>query len=163
MRSLILLRHGEAQRAAATGRDIDRALAPAGVRAAAATACALADRGLAPDVVLVSSARRTQETWVAAQAALPVATVRVESALYHASATQILQLAQAEAGACVMVVGHNPGLGELTDRLSRAGADAHALAHFHTHGFPTAAAAVFSHDAHGRWRLDAFLIPEDAA
>ncbi|PVM91782.1 histidine phosphatase family protein [Caulobacter radicis] len=155
MDRLILMRHGKAERHAAQGGDFERALAERGRQDVALIASALASRGLCPDLVLVSAARRTRETWEAAAGAFPGATAQVLRSLYHAEAQEVLAAvreADAPAGT-VMVVGHNPGLHDLSLRLAQGGlADAAELTKLRGR-FPTATAAVFDIDASGAPRL----------
>jgi phosphohistidine phosphatase len=155
MDRLILMRHGKAERHAAQGGDFERALAERGRQDVALIASALASEGFAPDLVLVSAARRTRETWEAAAGAFPGATAEIEKSLYHAEAQEVLAAvreADAPAGT-VMVVGHNPGLHDLSLRLALGGpADATELSKLRGR-FPTATAAVFDIDASGAPRL----------
>lgn len=163
MDRLILLRHGKAERDSASGDDFDRKLAPRGVRESAAMAETLADLGLIPDIVLVSPAARTQETWAACEAAFPKAHARVENELYLAEERVVRRLAEAagQHSATVMVVSHNPGLQDLTIRLlSEGSAPATLIARAHA-AFPTAAAAVFLFDAAGRPAYDGLFFPKD--
>jgi phosphohistidine phosphatase len=104
--------------------------------------------------VLVSPAVRARQTWAAAAPAFPPAEVRLEEALYHAEASDIRRVAltQGEAFATVMVVGHNPGLHDLTLELFAEG-DGQGPSR-QLRGFPTAAAAVFLFDARGRPAFD---------
>lgn len=161
MDRLILLRHGKAERESVSGDDFDRKLTHRGVRESAAAAAHLADLGLVPDLVLVSPAARTRETWAAAQESFPGAAWRVEPSLYHAEERVVRKLAEdaGETSRVVMVVGHNPGLQELVIRLLNEGstpspliARAHAM-------FPTATAAVFLFDATGRPAYDGLFFP----
>ena len=62
MQRLILLRHGKADSVSALGGDLERGLTDRGRRDAALMGRVLADAGFTPDLVLVSSARRTCET-----------------------------------------------------------------------------------------------------
>ena len=78
MDRLILLRHGKAERDSESGDDFDRKLTARGVRESAATAATLADMGMIPDLVLVSSSARTRGTWAAAQGAFPEVADRFE-------------------------------------------------------------------------------------
>lgn len=157
MRRLILIRHGEAQARAPSGRDIDRALTVAGQAAAAHTAAALAAEGFCPDVALVSDAMRARQTWQAARAALDVSIVEFKRELYHASAEATLMVAGSRPEASVAVVGHNPGLQYLTlSLLRREGAEAAVIARVEAE-FPPGAAAVFDFDAQARPRLEALL------
>ena len=162
MNRLILLRHGEAERQSASGADFDRRLAPAGVRETAAMGETLADLGLCPDVVLVSTAARTRDTWAALSSAFPDAEVRFEDELYHADTPTVRRLAEAaRPSGVVMVVGHNPGLQDLAVRLLSEGSAAPSLIDRCRSGFPTASAAVFLVDDHGRHNYDGLFFPRD--
>ncbi len=156
MDRLILLRHGKAERDSASGDDFDRKLTERGVRESAAMAATLADLGLIPDLVLVSPAARTRGTWAAAEGAFPQAASRIEQSLYHAEERVVRQLAESagQSSKAVMIVGHNPGLQELTIRLLAEGsAPSTLMARAHA-SFPTASAAVFLFDAAGRPSYD---------
>jgi phosphohistidine phosphatase len=163
MRRLILLRHGKAESTAPTGGDFERGLTDSGRRDAALVAAALAETGCAPDLVLVSTARRAMETWEAAGAACPKARMAPARELYHASADALAEAIDAagESVGALMIVGHNPGLHELAltlmvspkSRVEKTLADS----------FPTAAAAVFQLHDDGRFEFERFLTPRDAA
>jgi phosphohistidine phosphatase len=151
MDRLILMRHGKAEQHAASGGDFERALAPRGQNDAALMGKVLAKADLSPDLALVSSARRTRETWEAAAPAFPNTRVETRRDLYHAEAQDVLAAIREEApdSGTVMVVGHNPGLHELAMRLAMGGpADPAKLAQLRGK-FPTATVAVFSIDADG--------------
>jgi phosphohistidine phosphatase len=164
MDRLILFRHGKAEAGSASGDDFDRRLAPRGVRASAQMGATLADLGLNPDVVLVSPAARTRETWAAAEAAFPNAKVKFDDDLYHADSGVIREVAEraGKSARTVMVVGHNPGLQELAVRLLQEGSAPASLVHRAQRKFPTAAAAVFLFDAAGRPAYDGLFFPEHA-
>jgi phosphohistidine phosphatase len=142
MQRLILLRHGKAESVAATGGDFERGLTDRGRRDAALIGRVLAEAGIAPDLALVSSARRARETWDAVSPTFPHARVENARVLYLASSEQ---LALAVAGATepvstLIIVGHNPGLHDFAMALHGAALGAgNPLAD----GFPTSAAAVF--------------------
>ncbi len=155
LRTLTLLRHGEAEPSAASGRDFDRALTAKGTADARATAAALADAGFSTDVALVSTARRAQATWEVAAGALAGVEHRAMRSLYNASATTLYEAAQAAGASSVIVVAHNPGLAEAVAGLGGA----EVLGD----GFPPASAAVFERGgAHAPWRLVRFITPEDS-
>ncbi|HEV2532812.1 SixA phosphatase family protein [Phenylobacterium sp.] len=162
MDRLILFRHGKAENESASGDDFDRRLAPRGLRESAEMGETLARLGLIPDVALVSPAARAQETWAAAQPAFPQARTQLEPELYNADPGTILQAAEAAGRGCgvVMVVGHNPGLQELTVRLLVEGSAAPAVMARPMRQFPPAAAAVFLIDANGRPAFDGLFFPE---
>jgi phosphohistidine phosphatase len=151
MDRLILMRHGKAEQHAASGGDFERALAPRGHNDSTLMGQVLAKAGLSPDLVLVSSARRTRETWAAAAPAFPKARSETRRELYHAEAQDVLAAIREGApdSGAVMVVGHNPGLHELALRLALGGsADPAKLAQLRSR-FPTATVAAFSIDADG--------------
>jgi phosphohistidine phosphatase len=141
---LILLRHGKAEADAPSGQDFDRGLTDRGRRDAALVARTLAEAGLVPDLVLVSPAARALQTWEAAAPSFPDAKVEPALALYNISPDEILLLAKndGEQARTVMVVGHNPGLGQLATLLSRQMQMSPETRAALAHGFPTGAAAA---------------------
>jgi len=119
-RSLILLRHAKSSWATPGLADRDRPLNARGARDAVAVAAALAALPT-PDRVLCSSALRTRQTLAALQAAgaLQGVTVEVDDALYLASATAIeRRIGAAGSGPHLLLIGHNPGIEELAQRLA---------------------------------------------
>lgn len=169
MRRLILLRHAKSDRPAGLA-DRDRPLDDRGRRAAPAVAAHLAEAGLRPALALVSAAARTRETWAAMAAALGDPETRLHPEIYEAPAGRILEVVRAapDTAATVIVVGHNPGLGDLAAALAGAGPQA-ALSRL-SFEFPTAAYAVIDFDtarwaevAPGRGRLERFVRPRDIA
>jgi phosphohistidine phosphatase len=145
MERLILMRHGKAERHAQSGGDFERALAETGRADASVMGKVLAAAGFAPDLMLVSSARRTRET--AEQVAASFPKVRTEHLrdLYHADPEEIVQAVEdhGHAARTVMVVGHNPGMHELALRLAARG----GASPIHTNRlrgrFPTSTTVVF--------------------
>ncbi|MBW8815031.1 MAG: histidine phosphatase family protein [Caulobacterales bacterium] len=162
MDRLILLRHGKAEAESDSGDDFDRRLAPRGERESAEMGARLAEMGFQPDVVLLSPSARTRGTWAAACAAFPKAAVQLEDHLYNADTGAIWQAIEAagQDAATVMVVGHNPGLQELTlSLLIEGSAPAGLLAKAQRH-FPPAAASVFLFDGSRRPHYDGLFYPE---
>lgn len=169
MRQLLLLRHAKSSWDDAALPDKDRTLTPRGRRAAAAMRLAMRDLGLAPDLVLVSTARRTQQTLEALEPWDDTPLIEPMDQLYLASASQLLASlrAVAETVRSVMVIAHNPGLHDLALELcghpppTAAKDAADSLAR----GFPTAGLAEFvvsvpwSRLAPGQARLVRFLTP----
>jgi phosphohistidine phosphatase len=152
MDRLILLRHGKAEADAPTGQDFDRALTGRGRRDVALVARELADAGRTPDLALVSPAARAKETWEQAAPFFPHAQVEWAPALYHIDPQGILDLALDQSAPAVMVVGHNPGLGELAAFLAREAGHGGMI------GFPTAAAAIVDFAPDGRRPARAFAL-----
>ena len=154
---LVLLRHAKA--VGKDEADFDRVLAPRGQAQMAAVARYLAGRdgkAIRPDLALVSPAARTRETWAATKLAKVEA--RFEPTIYEAPPKTLLALVRAvEAGPrTVMLVGHNPGIEDLADKLTGGEASE----------FPTAALAVIAFEASAwgeirRGRLERFVTPDD--
>jgi phosphohistidine phosphatase len=115
------MRHADARWKDAALSDVDRPLNRRGTSAAERMARRLLELELIPELVLVSPARRTQQTAeiVARELALPARRVRREEDLYLASAPDLLAIAQGT-GPRVMhllIVAHNPGVSELVQLL----------------------------------------------
>ena len=163
MQRLILLRHGKAESTSASGGDAERRLTDRGHRESALIGRMLAEADFVPDCALVSTARRTRETWDEAARAFPSARAEDNQRLYLASRDEIGQVLArvSDKVHSLMVVGHNPGLHEFAlsclDRKSPGHKDAERM----LASFPTAAAAVFSADPKGGWRLERVLTPRD--
>ncbi|MCO6188100.1 histidine phosphatase family protein [Rhizobium sp. L1K21] len=101
--------------------DHERPLAERGVKAAPLMAAYMRAEGLVPDLALVSTARRTQETWALVEPAMSGVERRDEARLYEAHAEDLLRLVH-ETGEHVeklMLVGHNPGLEILALQIMR--------------------------------------------
>jgi phosphohistidine phosphatase len=159
------MRHAEAERAAGSGRDRDRALSTRGRHDAAAMGRALAARGLRPDLALVSPAARTRQTWDLLHDAFGDVQIRDDEALYNGGADTLRRLVEAiedEAG-CLMVEAHNPGSHLLAVEYLIEGAASPSVLDRMSGGFPTGAAAIFGVDAAGRRVLEGWLRPGDIA
>ncbi|MGI6367214.1 MAG: SixA phosphatase family protein [Anaerolineae bacterium] len=116
MRTLYVMRHTKSRWDQAQTPDHERKLSPRGKRDARALGRALAEAESAPDLILTSSARRATSTARrVARAWEKAPDLRVESALYGASPTTVVQLLSAleDSVQSVLVVGHNPDLEEL--------------------------------------------------
>lgn len=160
MQRLILMRHATAERAAASGHDRDRRLSPEGRAEAALMGRMLAERGIRPDLALVSSAARTRETWDAVHDTMGDVEVRHEAALYDATSDTLrrfVEAAEDEAG-CLIVVAHNPGVHHLAMEYLVEGA-ASPAALDRMAGFPPGSAALFTVDPAGRCTFEGYLGP----
>lgn len=161
MDRLILMRHARAERRGAGGDDFDRALTEEGRADAAIIARALARDGLVPTVGLVSTARRTTETWEAVREVFPKARTQPMRELYNAQPMGILDALEGVHGATVMVVGHNPGIHELAVGLLREGGAGSAVMGKVAARFPTATAVAFVIDENGRALYDGVFYAAD--
>jgi phosphohistidine phosphatase len=167
MRTLFLLRHAKSGWDDPALADFDRPLAPRGRNAAPLVGREMKKRGWRPDLALVSSARRTVETWklTAAEFSAEPA-VQFSRALYHAEPQELIAALHVvpESCASVILVGHNPGMEELAVMLAGPGSDTAALAAI-KEKFPTGALARF--EVEGPWpelrnaTLTHFLRPKE--
>ena len=166
MRQLMLLRHAKSTWDDASLPDRDRPLNARGRRSAAIMRQAMRDLGLAPDVVLVSTAKRTMETLEALEPWDDTPLIEPMDSLYLANPMQLAAALHgvAETVRSVLLIGHNPGLHDLA--LSLTGpADRSEAARGLSQGFPTGALAEFI--VPGSWwdlreggaRLVRFLTP----
>jgi phosphohistidine phosphatase len=167
MRRLMLLRHAKSDWTRPGTRDHERALAPRGREAAPRIGRYMARHGLTPDLVVCSTATRTRETWdlvAPAFAAGPPAIY--EDRLYEASPDALIGVIKEtkDSAHALMLVGHNPGLHNLAQRLIASG-DIEARQRL-SEKFPTGALAVIDfaiddwrklHPRSGR--LDRFVVP----
>ena len=171
MRQLLLLRHAKSSWDERELPDHERPLNARGRQAAAAMRDAMARLGLAPDVVLVSTSKRTIQTLDAFEPWTDTPLVERMAALYNASADELLDALHEvkETVRSVMVIAHNPGIHELAMAL----ADAESLKFTDpairrmTDGYPSGALTEFT--VPGPWhglgagaaRLTRFLCPRD--
>lgn len=162
MHRLILMRHAKTERAAASGLDRDRALTQRGREDALQMGRVLFEKGLRPDLALVSTATRTRQTWELMQEAFGDVEVRMEPALYNASSDTLrrhVEAAEEEAG-CLLVLAHNPGVHMLAHQYLIESAASPSVMDRMAAGFPTAAAAAFEVDVAGRCAYDGYLTPK---
>jgi|SRR6478735_3517937 len=162
---LLLLRHGKSSWPSGV-LDVDRPLSARGRKAAVLMGDYLSDEELTPELVLVSPARRTKETWSLVQPALGAVTTRVEPRIYDAPAARLLSMLQEiePLTGSVLVIGHNPGFEDLARLLASHG-DGEALSRLRQK-YPTAGLAVIDCDCDG-WsaikprggKLDRFVTP----
>lgn len=169
MLTLSLLRHAKSSWSNPTLPDRERPLATRGVTDAPLMGKAMAERGIDPELVLCSSARRTRDTLDLVLPELRVEPkVEYVDALYHASPEQMLEMLHGiQPGANrVMLVGHNPEIQAFALDLVVAGPK-----HFRDRlstKYPTAGLSVINF-ASGLWKsvgvnsgtLNLFLSPKD--
>ncbi len=155
MRQLLLLRHAKSSWDDPRLSDHARPLNPRGKRAAAAMAAAMLELGLSPDVVLVSSARRTLQTLEALMPLDGSPLIEPMDDLYLAPWSRLLEVLHGvpETARSVLLIGHNPGLHELAMALvgPAAMATGSPTARRLADSYPTCALTEFS--VASPWRL----------
>lgn len=155
----MLLRHAKAE--PHSGSDHERALAPRGRSQALEVGRRLAALGWAPQLVLVSDALRTRQTWAGVARGLGALApdpggVEILAELYDSSPRSALRLVATRAGQAehtdatrrVLVVGHEPVMSMLAGLLASRETDPATL-ELVRHGIPTAARCVL--EVTGRW------------
>ncbi|MFJ9811109.1 SixA phosphatase family protein [Streptomyces sp. NPDC101158] len=121
---LLLVRHAKAVPKDQLIDDFDRPLSARGKADAPRTGRWLADRGLAPDLVLCSPSRRTRQTWQLAVAALEYPPPAVyDERLYNAAPSMLVTVLAERANGLgsLALVGHNSGIHELAAGLCGSG------------------------------------------
>ena len=148
--------------------DHDRPLAARGRRAAERLSRHVDATGMAPDLVICSSARRAVETWEGIRSGFPPDTrIEVSPELYEAAAPLLLRRLNLlpEPVHSVLMIGHNPSIEALAIGLTGAGA-AGAIARMTTK-YPTGALATLV--VEGAWAevawesatLESFVVPRE--
>ena len=170
-RQLLIMRHAKSSWDDPQTPDHSRPLNKRGRLAAAAMRQAMQDLGLSPDLVLVSSARRTLQTLEALEPWVDTPLVEPMERLYLADLQALLDVLRAVAPTVrsVLLIGHNPGLHDLAVALigAQAAAPPDDMTRQLAEGYPTGALAEFA--VTGPWaeldigggRLQRFFAPRD--
>ena len=136
-RALAILRHAKSEWPPDVP-DLDRPLAPRGIRQAPEAGRWLADHAPRIDLAVCSPAARTRGTWELVAPELPdPPEIRYEARMHGATAGTLLRLVRElpDEANIVLLIGHNPGLEDLIAYLTGVGI-----------GLKTSAAAVLSGD-----------------
>jgi phosphohistidine phosphatase len=163
--TLILTRHAKSDWDDPALSDHDRPLNPRGRGDAPKIGTWLTRQGHRPEQALVSTARRTQETWERLTPELDGARPELSALprLYHAEAADILDQLRGATRPTVILIGHNPGIGEFAHRIVDTPAP-----HPRFIDYPTCATLVATFDAE-RWdavdwwsgQVVDFIVPRD--
>jgi phosphohistidine phosphatase len=169
LRNLYLLRHAKSSWDDPRLDDFDRPLSLRGTKACKLMKAYIRKALIEPDLILCSSARRAQETYIGIADAFARETeVRFEYGLYETDSRLLLKrLRQVDRKvSCVMMIGHNTGLEHLALALT-SGTETKSLARMREK-FPTLGLAcieirkgAWSAAGPGCARLSDFVIPRD--
>jgi phosphohistidine phosphatase len=122
MKTLILVRHAQADRGEPTQADIDRPLSRRGYRDAQTVSKKFAQTGILPDLILSGSAPRALKTAriFAQKLGLSPDAVQINRRIYEAERAEMLGLVRAfdDQYSTMMLVGHNPGISGLLHHLT---------------------------------------------
>ena len=150
MKTLFVLRHAKAERDSDSRRDFDRPLAKRGWSNGEAIGREMRARGLDPDLVLSSPAKRAAETVEAVARGYGPLRPDFEPRVYEASVGRLIEVVRGadDAADRLLLVGHNPGLERLLVELAHD--DERGLRERVAAGYPTAALAIIELPAN-RW------------
>lgn len=122
MKNLIVIRHAKSSWAEPGLADRERPLNKRGKRDAPFMGALLRARGVTPDLMVASPARRATKTarLIAAEVGYPVETITVEERVYRDDAAGLIDLIGTLPNdrAVVFLIGHNPTLTDLVNLLA---------------------------------------------
>ncbi|MEM8742170.1 MAG: histidine phosphatase family protein [Pseudomonadota bacterium] len=148
MKRLVLVRHAKSSWSDPELDDFDRPLNERGRLSAPVTGAWLAEKGMRPDFVAMSPARRCIETWERISAQIPtVPEPKSEKRLYMADPDTMLTVLRhvPREAETVVMVGHQPGISSFARKLANGTVPASCARAFKK--FPTAAAAIIEFEA----------------
>ena len=152
VRRLIVMRHAKSSWKDPNLDDHDRPLNKRGRGDAPMVADAIFDRGWIPDLILVSSSKRTLQTLEGMSHRMGNAPFEVRSGIYHATVIDLMEeLEDMLDNGTTMIIGHNPGSEILVNHLS---------GEWHT--MPTATAVLLLHSG-SSWSVEAVIRPKEIA
>lgn len=131
---LILMRHAKSGWDDPTLSDIDRPLNARGRAAATALGGWLKNSAYVPDAVLCSAAARTRETLALLNVQAPPTFME---GLYLAPAARMMEALKDCAEDMILLIGHNPGIGQLAQDIVSGAPD-----HRRFYDYPTGATLV---------------------
>lgn len=157
---LILLRHAKSSWSEPGQEDRDRVLNKRGRRSAAAIGKWLFEKSYLPDEILCSTAARTVETLERLDISGEVV---LRDSLYLASSDRMMEELQRARSGTVMMIGHNPGIGDFAERLV-----VETPPHGRFADYPTCATLIVDFDAEswpevrfGTGRVQNFITPRE--
>lgn len=164
MKTLIFTRHAKSSWDDLTLSDHERALNARGRASATAVGKWLNTSRYHPDQLISSNAVRCIETWDLISAELPaVSKSSFHQRLYLAAPTTIYEALKQASADTVIMLGHNPGFGELAAQLAQ-----HHPDHPKFQMYPTAATTVLTFDIPdwstpfmGKGTVQDFIVPRD--
>ena len=152
VRRLLVMRHAKSSWNDPNLADHERPLNKRGRGDAPMVADAIFDRGWIPDLILVSSSKRTLQTLEGMSHRMGKAPFEVRSGIYHATVIDLMEeLEDMLDNGTTMIIGHNPGSEILVNHLS---------GEWHT--MPTATAVLLLHSG-SSWSVEAVIRPKEIA
>lgn len=125
MKNLILIRHAKSSWDNPAWSDLERPLNKRGKRDAPLMGRLLMQRGLFPDLILSSPAKRARKTAIkiAREVGYPRDKITIDESIYLQGMPEVIEFIrlQDDAHNRIYLIGHNPELTELANHLTRAG------------------------------------------
>ena len=152
VRRLIVMRHAKSSWKDPNLDDHERPLNKRGRRDAPMVADAIFERGWIPELILVSSSKRTLQTLEGMSHRMGKTPFEVRSGISHAPVIDLVEeLEDMLDNGTTMIIGHNPGSEILVNHLS---------GEWHT--MPTATAVLLLHSG-SSWSVEAVIRPKEIA
>ena len=152
VRRLIVMRHAKSSWKDPNLDDHERPLNKRGRRDAPMVADAIFERGWIPELILVSSSKRTLQTLEGMSHRMGKTPFEVRSGIYHATVIDLMgELEDMLDNGTTMIIGHNPGSEILVNHLS---------GEWHT--MPTATAVLLLQSG-SSWSVEAVIRPKEIA
>ncbi len=168
MKQLIILRHAKTEMWYPGVDDAGRSLVSRGLSDTKLIAEFLLAHNITVDRAIVSSSRRTRETWNILTEFYPSAQMKIDENLYLASVNDIENAIYANQDVdSLILVGHNPGLHDFAyDLMKRGGSISEQMSSQLSARFPTASAAVFQSEKdqtfdYSSFKLTLLVRPKD--
>lgn len=121
MKTVVLVRHAKSSWKDYGLDDFDRPLNKRGKRNAPFMGQKLKERGVFPDIILSSPAKRARTTAISIAKVIgyPKKKIAFDENMYHSSARYLFELVknQDDKNETVMLFGHNPGFNDFADML----------------------------------------------
>lgn len=164
MKTLILTRHAKSSWDDLTLQDHERVLNARGRTAATAVGTWLNQQGHHPQQMISSNAARCIETWELISAELPaVEKSSTHQRLYLAAPSTIYEALKQASEDTVILLAHNPGIGEIANELVAQAPD-----HPKFRQYPTGATTIITYDIPdwstpfmGKGTVQDFIVPRD--
>ena len=121
MKTLLLVRHAKSEQKSYKGKERNRPITKRGARLAKSTAVLMRAKGIIPQFILASPAKKSVQTVeIIARETGFSGKIKYREALYMAEADGLLKVLRKldDEFECVLIVGHNPGLESLIPTLT---------------------------------------------
>lgn len=120
MKTIYLLRHAKSSWDDPDLADFDRPLNSRGLKAARFIGALMFERGIKPERIVSSPAKRAKQTAVLVREIAELPKLEIDDRIYEASSLTLFNLVSefADDTRSVLIVGHNPGMEELIRLLT---------------------------------------------